>query len=251
MLSIYKITNFLMDIERKREQNRIRQRAYRERKRQAAAAQAAVNVQSAIEQQNVNADIAEEKSNIVAILNRITNLAEARAIDENRRIINRNRQRMYRERKRQAAAAQAAQVEAASEQAVIINILDAITARAVERDVSWNTVTEVADGKIIRLRDSELVVPENHPDAKNADTAKRRSAKLLRTPRWLTKDHLWMIRQAYYMAKLRTKLFGFKWHVDHVVPLKGVSVSGLHVPWNLQVIPATQNIKKSNKVGVI
>ena len=157
-----------MDIERKREQNRIRQRAYRERKRQAAAAQAAVNVQSAIEQQNVNADIAEEKSNIVAILNRITNLAEARAIDENRRIINRNRQRMYRERKRQAAAAQAAQVEAASEQAVIINILDAIIARAAERDVSWNTVTEVADGKIIRLRDSELVVPENHPDAKNA-----------------------------------------------------------------------------------
>jgi hypothetical protein len=90
-----------------------------------------------------------------------------------------------------------------------------------------------------------------HPDAKNADTAKRRSAKLLRTPRWLTKDHLWMIRQAYYMAKLRTKLFGFKWHVDHVVPLKGVSVSGLHVPWNLQVIPAVQNIKKSNKLVVI
>lgn len=87
-----------------------------------------------------------------------------------------------------------------------------------------------------------------HPDAKNADTAKRRADKLQRTPRWLSKDELWLIREAYDLAKRRTKLFGFTWHVDHVVPLRGQNVSGLHVPWNLQVIPAKVNIAKGNKL---
>jgi hypothetical protein len=76
---------------------------------------------------------------------------------------------------------------------------------------------------------------------------KRRCAELKRTPAWLTENDRWMIEQAYELSVLRTKLFGFSWHVDHVIPLQGKYVSGLHVPTNLQVIPATENLRKANK----
>jgi hypothetical protein len=60
-----------------------------------------------------------------------------------------------------------------------------------------------------------------------------------------------VIAQAYELAALRTKMFGFQWEVDHAIPLQGKKVSGLHVPTNLQVIPATMNRQKNNRYEVV
>lgn len=84
----------------------------------------------------------------------------------------------------------------------------------------------------------------------NALTVKRRLAKLHRTPKWAGPEEQWLIKQAYQLAALRTKMFGFAWHVDHIVPLCGKIVSGLHVPANLRVIPAVENMSKLNKFEV-
>jgi len=69
---------------------------------------------------------------------------------------------------------------------------------------------------------------------------------MFRTPMWLTVDDHWVMQEAYALAALRTKVFGFVWHVDHIIPLQGDRVSGLHTPENLQVIPWRENIRKAN-----
>ena len=79
-----------------------------------------------------------------------------------------------------------------------------------------------------------------------ANKAKRRAATLQRTPKWLTANHFKEIKEFYFQAKcLREK--GFDCEVDHVVPLQGSNVSGLHVPWNLQIIEKVKNRNKGNK----
>lgn len=84
-----------------------------------------------------------------------------------------------------------------------------------------------------------------------AHTVKRRLAKISRTPAWLTPDDHWLIEQTYELAAARTKIFGFTWHVDHIIPLQGKLVSGLHTPYNLQVIPGAENVRKSNTFGAV
>lgn len=76
---------------------------------------------------------------------------------------------------------------------------------------------------------------------------KRQAAKLQRTPEWLTKTHLTQIEIFYQVANTMTKETNIQFDVDHIIPLQGKLVSGLHVPWNLQVIPHYNNMSKGNR----
>jgi 5-methylcytosine-specific restriction endonuclease McrA len=91
---------------------------------------------------------------------------------------------------------------------------------------------------------------ETNPDKVNAKTAKRRAQKLRATPPWLTTEDYQKIESFYILAKQLTQATEIPHEVDHIIPLQGKIVSGLHVPWNLQVIPAIENIKKGNRINL-
>lgn len=88
---------------------------------------------------------------------------------------------------------------------------------------------------------------KNNRHKRNATQAKRRAAKLQRTPKWLTDTHFKEINEFYKTASNRTMELGEPYHVDHIVPLQGENVSGLHVPWNLQIISGSENSRKFNR----
>lgn len=81
--------------------------------------------------------------------------------------------------------------------------------------------------------------------ARSAAQSKRKAAHLQRMPKWSEEDKI----KAYYdVCAFFNEVNGYtKYHVDHIIPLQGKNVSGLHVQNNLQILPATENISKGNK----
>jgi len=88
---------------------------------------------------------------------------------------------------------------------------------------------------------------QNHSDKVLASNAKRRSAKHFRDVQWDVEFTNFVATEAYDLCKLRQNVTGYAWHVDHVIPLNGKLVSGLHVWNNFAVIPAIQNMSKGNR----
>jgi 5-methylcytosine-specific restriction endonuclease McrA len=72
------------------------------------------------------------------------------------------------------------------------------------------------------------------------NSANRVAAKNHRTPRWLNSSQLIQIKAMFEKAQRLGQ------EVDHIIPMKGLIVSGLHVPWNLQTLPVTENRRKRN-----
>jgi len=88
----------------------------------------------------------------------------------------------------------------------------------------------------------------SNPDKVAAKSAKRRAAKLKRTPTWLTDSDWIEINWAYKIASDITRETGIEYQVDHIIPLQGEIVSGLHVPWNLQILQKSANASKGNRL---
>lgn len=86
-------------------------------------------------------------------------------------------------------------------------------------------------------------------DKIRAATQLRREQIRRATPQWLTPENKKKIALYYSLAARLTSINGYTMSVDHIVPINGVSVSGLHVPWNLQIIPLTENMSKGINHG--
>ena len=112
-------------------------------------------------------------------------------------------------------------------------------------------VTNLEAKRYARNRDKRLKLALKYQfDNKEKTCAiqiKRRNAKKERTPMWFGEFDEFVLSEAIELAKIRQETTGIKWHVDHMIPLQGKKVSGLHVAHNLQVIPAFLNQKKQCK----
>lgn len=84
---------------------------------------------------------------------------------------------------------------------------------------------------------------KDNPARVAANNASREARKILATPQWANPDR---IREIYVEARRLTLETGIEHHVDHEVPLRGRTVSGLHWEGNLKIIPAAQNVSKKH-----
>jgi hypothetical protein len=76
----------------------------------------------------------------------------------------------------------------------------------------------------------------------NAKSAEYRAAKLKQTPPWLSSELKYEMIRIYELCPDGSE-------VDHIVPIQGDEVRGLHVPWNLQYLSIAENRRKSNRIA--
>lgn len=87
-----------------------------------------------------------------------------------------------------------------------------------------------------------------NPDMYREMVSLRRRRFRLATPKWLSAEQKMEIRLKYRLAIELSRRTGVRHAVDHIVPLQGENVCGLHVPWNLTVLTQEENLKKHNKL---
>ena len=118
-----------------------------------------------------------------------------------------------------------------------------------KEDYGDNQESERASARAYYAKNREAMMLKHrayrqaNPDKCSATTAKRRAAELKRTVSWADTK---AIKDIYAEAKRLQEETGIVMHVDHIIPLRGKLVSGLHVETNLQVLPWYANLSKSN-----
>lgn len=110
--------------------------------------------------------------------------------------------------------------------------------RTVERATAWQKANRE------RMREIYSKYKKCNPGKVNAANASRALRKRMAMPSWADQQ---AIKQIYIDCAAKSS-GGEKFHVDHIVPIQGKNVCGLHVPYNLQILPAKENISKSNKL---
>lgn len=98
---------------------------------------------------------------------------------------------------------------------------------------------------LTKFRERERELRRADPGAHVAKVRKRQLAEQQAMPSWADELAIKRIYQECAEASART---GVKHHVDHIIPVQGQNVCGLHVHWNLRIIPAAANLRKSNRL---
>jgi len=92
---------------------------------------------------------------------------------------------------------------------------------------------------------------KRHPDARKLIASryahKRRATQVKATPSWYGELDEFVLSEALSLCSMRESHTGIKWELDHIAPLMGKNVCGLHAANNFQVVPAIYNRRKLNK----
>lgn len=99
-----------------------------------------------------------------------------------------------------------------------------------------------------KVRENSKNWDKNNSGRRAAQVRRYQASKLQATPLWLSEEHFKQMQNLYIEAARLTKETGIRYEVDHIAPLQGKNVRGLHVPWNLQILPRSKNRFKSNKM---
>lgn len=78
--------------------------------------------------------------------------------------------------------------------------------------------------------------------------ALRRASLQMRVPSWFGELDTFAMSEAAELCRVRGAATGIEWHIDHMIPLRARHASGLHCAGNIQVIPATMNLMKKNRM---
>lgn len=113
--------------------------------------------------------------------------------------------------------------------------------KAIENTKRWQAANPE------KVKEHARITRQRRPHLEVAKVQRRNAAKLRRTAAWADKER---IERMYYVARRITEVTGIPHHVDHVIPLRGEKVSGLHVPENLMVVAYDYNCSKANRYEV-
>lgn len=122
--------------------------------------------------------------------------------------------------------------------------------RAANRDRVLNLQREARTKDPDRFKRYDRAWAAANPDKILAKNAKRRAKEVRAIPPWFGELDALVWSEAADLVQRRRAATGIEWHADHMLPLAGRTVSGLHVASNCQVIPGYLNSRKKNKMAL-